>query len=132
MDLHLNRRDFQVVATFAVIDLGLTVYGISTGLGTELSPFFRPFTQRLPWMIGGALFYLAVLEVFNLLLAGELRNVLAAVGAGMHLMGMSTWVLAIVSPELAGNMSVRYMLFIWTSVATAGSYAVFERRGWRY
>lgn len=133
MGAGLGRRDFQLIIGLVVVDLSLTIYGIATGQGSEMSPLYQPFTQRgLVWMLAGAGLYLGILELFNAVLTGRMRNVLAAVAAGMHLVGLTTWLTGLWFPAAALSWGTAYVYMVYVSVATAGFYAVFEWRGWRY
>ncbi len=133
MNLGLGRRDFQVIVGLATVDLALTIYGITSGQGAEMSPLFRPFTERgFLWMLAGAGLYLGIIEAVNLVMSGMVRSVLAAVAAGMHLMGLTTWITGLWIPVAGLSWSTAYVYMVYASVATAAFFAVFERKGWRY
>jgi hypothetical protein len=128
----LERRDFLAVVVLAVVDLALTFYGIVFRRGAELSPFFRLFTETPELVVAGALLYLGILKGCDSVLGGRLRAVLASVAAGMHLVGITTWVTMFIYPPAAFRWENVYYYEMWLALATAGSYAVFERQGWRY
>lgn len=133
MDLGLGRKDFQVIIGLAAVDLALTIYGITTGQGAEMSPLYRPFTERgFLWMVLGAGLYLGIIEGFNVVVTGRVRSVLAAVAAGMHLVGLTTWITGLWLPVAGLSWGTAYIYMVYVSVATAVFYAVFEQKGWRY
>jgi hypothetical protein len=133
MDLGLGRKDFQVIVGLATVDLALTIYGITSGQGAEMSPLYRPFTERgFVWMLAGAGLYLGIIEAVNVTVSGTVRSVLAAVAAGMHLVGLTTWITGLWLPVAGLSWSTAYIYMVYVSLATAVFYAVFERKSWRY
>lgn len=127
--LHLDRKDFQLVLGLFLIDISLTIPGILSGTGSEMSPFYQPFTGSITLMAAGAALYVLMLETFNLFLHGRKRTVLAATAAGMHIWGISSWLLLLA--EIGGSGPL-YIQFVVVSLASACSYSLLEMKGWLY
>lgn len=129
--LHLERHDFQAITLLAVIDLGLTMPGILSGAGSEMSPFYRPFTESLGLMLLGAGLYLGILLGLNIILERPVRTILAATAVGMHVGGIVSWLRLYLPVPIGGN-SATYIQFIIIALATATSYHLFQRYDWTY
>lgn len=129
--LHLERHDFQAITLLAVIDLGLTMPGILSGSGIEMSPFYRPFTESFGLMLLGAGIYLSLLLGLNILLERPLRTILATTAVGMHIGGILSWLRLYLDLPLP-NYTATYMQFIIIAIGTATSYYLFQQYGWIY
>lgn len=94
----LQQRDLHRILVVVVLDLALTVYGITQELGAEANPFFAPLTGSLGGMAAGIAFYFALLGAASLMLSGRLRAVLGSVVFAMHVGGALTWLRLFVGP----------------------------------
>ncbi len=128
--LRLNRKDFQVILGLFLIDIALTIYGISSGAGSEMSPFFRSFTDTLTLMVAGGLVYMGILSALNYFLEGAVRTVLAAAAIGMHIGGIFSWVWLFAGFET--GHSALYLNYMLIAASTAGAYSFLESRDWIY
>lgn len=128
--LRLDRRDFQIIVGLFLIDITLTIYGISSGAGSELSPFFRPFTGTVALMVAGSLIYIGILSVLSYVLKGTLRTVLAAGAIGMHFDGILSWLHLFTGLDIGSSIIYIHYMIIAGSTATA--YALLDAKGWTY
>lgn len=115
----LHQRDLHAILAVVLIDLGLTITGISTGQGSEANPLYIPFTQSVELMVAGLALYLGILFVLSLLLTGATRKILASLAFGMHVAGVMTWLpLHGIIPEITQHFNIFYYLLAGTG-ATA-------------
>lgn len=116
----LRQRDLHAILVVAGMDLAATIIGITTRSGSELNPFYRPFTGSLALMLLGAGIYLAVLLAASSVLEGDLRRVLASVVFGMHVGGVLSWM------PLLADVPLNWW---WNALAATMATALFYR--WR-
>lgn len=114
----LYQRDFHVILVVVLIDLGLTIQGITAGQGGELNPFYIPFTQSFELMLVGLALYLGILAVLSLILTGATRKVLASLAFGMHVAGLMTW---LPLHGIAPGITQHFNVFYYTLAATIGT-----------
>lgn len=115
----LKQWDIQAILAVVAVDLSLTIRGISTGQGSELNPFYIPFTDSMELMVIGAVLYGVILCTCSLVLAGSLRNILASIVFGMHVVGMMTWSF-LVLPGFHDMLNL-----FWYMLAGTGATALF-------
>lgn len=109
----LRQHDFHAILAVVLIDLGLTINGISTGQGSEANPFYQPFTESVDLMLAGLGLYIGILAVLSLTLSGTTRYVLASVAFGMHVAGTMTWLHTVI--PAARHLNVFYYTLAATS-----------------
>jgi hypothetical protein len=128
--LNLERKDFQSVLLLFLIDISLTIYGITYAGGSEMSPLFTPFTSSISGMIAGSAVYISLLMVLNTVLTGRPRRILASVGISMHFAGILSWVVLLA--EVSFTSSLIYINYIIIAITTAVAFSELERQGWTY
>lgn len=129
-ELNLERKDFQSIILLFLIDMSLTMYGISYAGGSEMSPFFAPFTSSISGMMVGSAAYIVLLLVLNKILTGRLRKILASVGISMHFTGILSWVALLA--EVNFTTSLLYINYMIIATTTAVTFSELERHGWTY
>lgn len=128
---NLSRHDFQLVLGLAIIDLGLTILGHAISNGSELSPFYDPFTQTLLHMVLGAGIYISIVLICNQYLHHAPRTILASAAAGMHVSGIASWVRHFIFPWINAGTTLYFQLMI-TAFSTAFIYWLFLEQDWQY
>lgn len=129
-ELNLERKDFQSIILLFLVDISLTMYGISFAGGSEMSPFFTPFTSSISGMLVGSALYIALLMILNKILTGRSRKILASIGISMHFTGILSWVALFA--EVNFTASLIYINYIIIAATTAVAFSELERHGWTY
>lgn len=109
----LHQHDFHAILVVVLIDLGLTINGISTGQGSEANPLYIPFTESVDLMLMGLGLYILILAGLSLTLTGAVRKILASLAFGMHVVGMMTW-MHTVAPGIAQHFNIFYYMLAGT------------------
>lgn len=120
----LQQYDLHAVVAVVLVDLALTIHGITTGQGSEANPLYAPLTGSFELMLAGVMLYLCILAAVSLVVTGQFRYVLASIAFGMHVAGTMTWV-SLLHPALTFNV-------FWYTLAAAGGTALFYRAELRF
>jgi len=128
--LDVGRKDFPIIVLLFLIDICLTMYGIVYAGGSEMSPFFRPFTSSIYGMLVGSAVYIGILAILNKVLSGRVRRILASVGISMHFSGILSWIALLAG--ISFTSSLLYINYIVIGLTTALAFSELERRGWTY
>jgi len=129
-DINWERKDFQSIVLLFLVDISLTMYGITYAGGSEMSPFFRPFTSSISGMLVGSAVYISILMILNKILTGRARTILASVGISMHFSGILSWIALLF--EVGFTSSLIYINYIIIAIATALAFSELQRREWTY
>ncbi len=114
-----RQHDLHLVLVIGLVDILLTMHGVTTEQGEVMNPLYTMFTDSLNLMLLGIGLYLGVLGVASLVLAGGLRKIAASTVFGMHAFGILTW-MHLLNPTVAESLVTFHY-----AVAAAAASALF-------
>ncbi|MFW5973960.1 MAG: DUF5658 family protein [Natrialbaceae archaeon] len=88
-----SKRWRQVlVLAVILLDVGITVVGVTEGWGREVNPLFAWFTERGPlWMVGAGVGYQLLVASLYRLVRDRVAAVLTALLLPAHTVGVLSW-----------------------------------------